>query len=267
MPGDRCDRGTLDAVYGAGSELYAELWSPVIVPPAVSLVARMELAHAHWILDVGSGTGALTSVLRRAAHTAQIVSLELSGDMLRLAKDGRNVHAIRGDAMALPVGDGLAQAVVLAFVLFHLTDPERGLQEARRVLCSGGQVGTVTWAREWPSHAAKVWDEVLEQSGVPTLPAHGNHSGLDSVEAIRELVGRSGLSPGDIWVETIEHTFVPEDFFRLRSGYGLHRARLNALDEAARRRILAEVRRRFEQLAPSDHCFRGEVVCSVSTRE
>ena len=153
----------------------------------------------------------------------------------------------------------------MLFRSFHLTDPERGLQEARRVLCSGGQVGTVTWAREWPPRAAVLWDEVLEQFGVPVLPMHGNDSGLDSVEAIRELVGRTGFEPYEIWVETIDHTFVPEDFYRLRSGYGLNRARLSTLDDRTRQMVLAKVRQRFDQLRPSDYRFRGEVVCSVST--
>jgi SAM-dependent methyltransferase len=47
-------------------------------------------------------------------------------------------------SLALPLADATADAVILAYVLFHLTDPPRALAEARRVLRPGGRVAAIT---------------------------------------------------------------------------------------------------------------------------
>jgi hypothetical protein len=138
------------------------------------------------------------------------------------------------------------------------------MREARRVLRAGGQVGTVTWANEQPPRATEVWNEVMERYDVPTLPQHGNYQGLDSEEAIDTLIRRARLEPVDAWIEPIDHTLEPDAYWRLRTGYGLSRARLDTLDNSTRAEVLDEARRRLGGLRPSDYRFRGEVVCSVS---
>ena len=165
MTNDRIDVNTLAAVYGNGSELYGEIWSPVILPPALSLVSRLDLSQARCVLDVGAGTGSLTPALRQAAPHAHVVSIDPSLDMLRLAPIEHGTSRASGDAMALPIGDAQAHVVVLAYVLFHLPDPEVGMREAHRVLCAEGQVGTITWVRrEGPPRAFQIWDQVLERN-------------------------------------------------------------------------------------------------------
>ena len=266
MTGDRCDRRTLAAVYGEGTELYDEIWSPVILPPALSLLSRLDLADAHRVLDVGAGTGSLTPSLRRLAPTAHLVSIEPSQRMLRLADRVGESSCVLGDATAVPVAAGQVDLVVLAYVLFHLLDPDVGMQEAGRVLRAGGQVGTVTWASERMPQAADVWNQVLERHNVPTLPEHGNDEGLDSEEAMGALIARTGLEPVAVWIEPIDYTFKRDAFWRLRTGYGLSRARLDAVDSSTRMEVLAEARQRLSGLERSDYRFQGEVVCSVSRR-
>ena len=125
--GERCDRASLAAVYREGAAGYDTRWSPVILPPAEAVVAALELAGAGVVLDVGAGTGALTPALRIAAPRAAIVSIDTSQDMLEYARARRAVLPILSDAAALPHPDGCADAVLLAYVLFHLLDPEAGV--------------------------------------------------------------------------------------------------------------------------------------------
>ena len=95
------------------------------------------------MVDVGAGTGALLSALRSAAPAARVVALDTSAGMLRIARTRRSAPAILADALALPLADGIADAVILAYVLFHLADPLVTLAEAARVLRPGGRAGTI----------------------------------------------------------------------------------------------------------------------------
>jgi ubiquinone/menaquinone biosynthesis C-methylase UbiE len=263
----RVDRGALAAVYGDGVESYDRIWSPVIRPAAESVVEAMGLCDAARVLDVGAGTGALTVTLHDAAPSAVVVSLEPARAMLRYAAEHRGATGCQADATALPIADASVDAVLLAYVLFHLLDPVQALMEAQRVARPGDSVGSVTWASETASRAAEVWDDTLAQLAVPVPPAHGNHSGLDSEAAVASLHRDAGLAAARVWREQIEHVFTPERFWELRTGSGSNRVRLSALSEPDRRRVLDEMRERFAQLDPQrDYVFRGELICAVSQK-
>jgi SAM-dependent methyltransferase len=262
----RCDARSTRAVYAIGAGAYDEAWSPVIRPPALEVIRRLRLRGATYVLDIGAGTGALTPALRDAAPDATIVSLEPARPMLRYALQHRDVTPVQADACALPVAASRADAVLLAYVLFMLPDPVRGVREATRVLRAGGRAGTVTWASETPSIAAKVWDETLDEHRVPILPAHSEHAGLDTAEGITDLLRAAGLADVEVWCEAIDHTFSPDDFWQLRTGHGVSGVRLARLEPDRRERVLATLRDRLSSLAAEDYRIDGTLVCSVSTK-
>lgn len=266
MTEPRVDCRALAAVYGQGADVYDSLWSPVIRPPALSVIESLELGDATRVLDVGAGTGALVDALRAAAPDGSILSVDPALQMLQHARRHRNVVAALADATALPFGPSTVDAVLLAYVLFHLLDPGAGLSEAARVLRPGGRVGTVTWASESQPRAATLWSEALDELGVPALPAHGNDSGLDTENAIGALLHSAGLVSIRTWRQSVEHTFTANGFCAMRTGCGCNRARLALLDQPTYDRVLADVRRRLNRLQPSDYTFRGEVICSISEK-
>jgi ubiquinone/menaquinone biosynthesis C-methylase UbiE len=78
------------------------------------------------VLDVGAGDGLITHVLG-----AEGIDNDQTAVLLA-RKKGANV--ILGDAYQLPYKDNEFEAVFLGDTLEHLDNPERALQEARRVL-------------------------------------------------------------------------------------------------------------------------------------
>lgn len=194
------------------------------------------------------------------------MALDASAEMLCAARTHFGVPAARADALALPIGDATADAVLLAFVLFHLSDPATAMSEAARVLCGGGRVGSVTWAREGASKAYAVWDETLAEAGVPPPPPRRVDTGLDCPEGIDSLFAAAGLRSQRIWLEPLSRNWERTAFWRLVTGSGVNRLRLQRVDGRTRRDVLAVVRERLDALEPRDFAWWGEVVCAVATK-
>jgi ubiquinone/menaquinone biosynthesis C-methylase UbiE len=57
--------------------------------------------------------------------------------------------------------------VVMAFMLFHVSQPEAALDEVRRVLGPDGAVGLTTWGRGATVAALEVWNDELDRHGAP----------------------------------------------------------------------------------------------------
>jgi SAM-dependent methyltransferase len=258
-------RSEVAAAYDLGVETYVALWSPVILPAAQAVLAALDVGHGAWVLDVGVGPGALVPSIRAAAADVTVAGLDASAAMLRRCRSTTGVPVICCDAQSLPIRDAAVDAVVLAFVLFHLGDPAQAVAEAGRVLTSGGRVGTVTWARDASIEADAVWDETLTEAGAPPLPASRIDVGLDSEAAISGLLARAGLRPARIWREPLCHRWDLPAYYRFVTGVGRNRQRLQQLDAGRRGQVLDRALERLSALDPDAFAWSGEAICAVAT--
>jgi demethylmenaquinone methyltransferase / 2-methoxy-6-polyprenyl-1,4-benzoquinol methylase len=90
-------------------------------------------------LDVGTGTGDLAIELARRGAT--VTGLDFAPAMLDVARGkAPDIEFERGDALALPHGDGEFDAVTVGFGARNFADLDRGLREMARVTKPGGRV-------------------------------------------------------------------------------------------------------------------------------
>jgi ubiquinone/menaquinone biosynthesis C-methylase UbiE len=98
------------------------------------------------VLEVGGGPGELAARIRTELG-CEVVMLDVSERMVELAR-GRGVDARVGDVQELPFDDGSFDCAVAAWMLFHVPDLQRGLEELARVLSPGGRLVAVTNASD-----------------------------------------------------------------------------------------------------------------------
>jgi SAM-dependent methyltransferase len=91
---------------------------------------------AHFVVEVGAGTGKLTRAL--AALGVRVLAVEPDARMLSVLRE-RGLEGAEGSAESIPVGDGEADVVVAGSSL-HWFELDRALVEFRRVLRPGGRL-------------------------------------------------------------------------------------------------------------------------------
>jgi SAM-dependent methyltransferase len=92
---------------------------------------------AELVVELGAGTGKLTRAV--AAVGVRVVAVEPDPRMLAVLR-GLELEGVEGSAEAIPLGDGVADAVVAGSSL-HWFELERALPEIHRVLRPGGRFG------------------------------------------------------------------------------------------------------------------------------
>jgi SAM-dependent methyltransferase len=160
-------------VWAAGKayEPYIGRWSRLV---AREFVAWLGAARDALWLDVGCGTGVLTSTILEKASPAHIVGIDASSAYAAFARENidqeRAVFAA-ADARALPIRSASVDGVVSGLVMNFVPAPDVALAEMTRVARPGGIVAIYLWdyagemqlirhfwdaATELDSHASKL---------------------------------------------------------------------------------------------------------------
>jgi demethylmenaquinone methyltransferase / 2-methoxy-6-polyprenyl-1,4-benzoquinol methylase len=104
------------------------------------------------ILDVATGTGDLALEALRRHPDLQAVGLDFVPEMLAQAQQkavdaGTFVHLLAGDALCVPFGEGVFDAVVTGFALRNVTDIPAAFSEMARVTRPGGRIACLEIAK------------------------------------------------------------------------------------------------------------------------
>jgi ArsR family transcriptional regulator len=101
-------------------------------------------------VDLGTGTGRMLELFRERYRRG--LGIDMSSAMLAYARvklesaELRHAQVRQGDIYDLPLADQAADGVVMHQVLHFLSDPQRALREATRVLAPGGRLLIVDFA-------------------------------------------------------------------------------------------------------------------------
>lgn len=135
------------------------------------------------LVDLGTGTGRVLELF--APLTRDLHGIDASREMLAIARANLEKHGFRraqlrqADIYALPLADGMADAVTIHQVLHFLDEPQRALLEAGRILKPGGKLLVVDFA---PHDHDELRDE------------HAHRRLGVSAEQMTAWLARSGLS-------------------------------------------------------------------------
>jgi ubiquinone/menaquinone biosynthesis C-methylase UbiE len=101
------------------------------------LLTLLGLEPDHRLLDVGGGTGRVTSFL--AEHVTQACVVDASMGMLLQARE-KGLCAYQGEAERLPFSDGSFDRILIVDAFHHFRDWPWAAAELMRVLNCGGRI-------------------------------------------------------------------------------------------------------------------------------
>lgn len=156
--------GSQAAAYERGRPSYPPEAIDWLLPPG-----------AHDVLDLGAGTGKLTT--RLVERGLNVVAVDPLAEMLEVLSNSLpDTPALLGTAEEIPLPDNSVDAVLVAQA-WHWVDPERAIPEVARVLRPGGRLGLVWNVRDerlgWVSDLGHIigHENAADSADVGALPA------------------------------------------------------------------------------------------------
>lgn len=136
------DEQSVVTAYRRLSRQYDRFFGPVFEQGRLEAVQRMDCRAGDRVLEVGVGTGLS---LDHYGDGVQVVGIDVSPDMLEHAKARVNGNADRitlalMDAQALEYADNSFDKVVAMYVASVVPDPNRMIEEMKRVCKPGGEL-------------------------------------------------------------------------------------------------------------------------------
>lgn len=142
-PRSGTDEKSLKKAYARYASFYDKVFSIPSMPGIRAAVAEASKVGGD-VLELGVGTGL---ALPLYAPTVRVTGIDLSAEMLEEARkkvrEENLSHVVsldEGDATRMPYPDASFDAVVMAFVITVVPDPDAVLAECERVLRPGGKV-------------------------------------------------------------------------------------------------------------------------------
>lgn len=166
------------------------------------------------VLDLGTGTAQIPIVLCRRSDAARVLAIDLSAEMLLVARTNVEVAGLRErimlqriDAKGLPYDDGRFSAVMSNSIVHHIPEPAPALAEAVRVARAGARIFIRDLAR--PDDEATLTS--LVERYTTGANEHQRRLFADSlwaaltVEEMRGIVSQLGFAPETVSMTSDRH--------------------------------------------------------------
>lgn len=169
------------------------------------IINALRLDGSETVVDVGCGDGGFIELLAETCgHQGELIGInDSSYHYYRVEmelEDKPNVQFIEADARQIPLPDESADCITMKFLLYHVDQPGRAIDEALRILKPGG---TLLIATRNPGNQGRLWgflSEVTEELRLMTL---NQETGATAVSGYGEVLARVDYS----------NTSPPETFY------------------------------------------------------
>lgn len=187
------------AQWQAVVERYHDSWGYLTRQTIPALLDVLRVKAGVRLLDVASGPGYVASEAR--SRGADVVGVDFSDAMVARARVlYPDTHFQEGNAENLPFADASFDAVAMNFGMLHLAQPDLAINEAFRVLQSGGRFSFTVWAGPDQTVAFAMVLGAVKDFGEPVnLPAGPTSSGsaLRKPAQLRSM-WRASTIPGPV---------------------------------------------------------------------
>jgi len=107
-------------------------------PQADRLKALLDLPEKGYLLDVGGGTGRVSSIW--VDRTAHVVVCDINSSMLRQVTKKKGLVPLQADVKTLPFSANTFDRILVVDALHHFLTPRDAVMEMLRVLKPGGRL-------------------------------------------------------------------------------------------------------------------------------
>lgn len=156
-----------DTMFSGGEayERFMGRWSREMAP---QLVRFAGVKDGEAVLDVGSGTGALSAAIAAAAPSSRITGIDPAAPYVAFAKARHANEQVTfevGDAQQLRFADGTFDRALSLLVVNFIPDRGKALNEMIRVTRPAGVVAAAVWDYGEGMQFLRIfWDEVVAQT-------------------------------------------------------------------------------------------------------
>ena len=197
---------------GDSYEAYMGRWSRPIAARFLDWLGAP--AGKDW-LDVGCGTGALSSAILQQCRPNSLIAIDASEGFVAKARQAVQSPIAEfkvGNAEALPLDAASRDAVASALVLNFVPDRVKALSEMKRVTRPGGMIGFYVW--DYPGRGVEFmhafWTAAIALDPGASDLAEGKRFPFCTPEGLMELAEKAGLQAVE-WT-AIESPSVFRDF-------------------------------------------------------
>lgn len=244
--------------YVGRAEVFDRTFGRLCAYPAPELLDAVGAAAGLRLLDVGCGTGTVTTAAaRRGARVTAVDSEDSMVDLTR--KRVPQAEVLLGALPRLPVADAAFGAVVASFVVNHVGDPAASVAELRRVLRPGGRIGVTIWPQP-PTVLHQLFGRVMTETGLaevanPVRLAPDKDFDRDP-DGLAGLLTQAGLTAVECRRIEWTHRVDPEEWWSGPAA-GLHELGKRLAKQSAD--TVAEVKRHYDRLAAEFRTKDGEL--------
>lgn len=162
---------------------------------AAGLIEVAGVSPGERVLDVGCGTGQLTTALAAMVGGDHVAAVDTSEAVLRVCRERVPKADVRAaSAEALPFAEGKFDRVLAQLVVNLVDDPPGAVREMARVAHAGGVVAACFWDDDEMPLLRSLWDaaRAVAPSALAAVRAQAQ-VGLADIELLREWWGEAGL--------------------------------------------------------------------------